>query len=275
MKLVLTNFSLRRPWLVVALTLLATLFYASSSFAGITSVTRGGTQPDPANCAPAVAGSPMAESVTSYCDRDYTWTDVTGKVVDGAEYLIVATSSPVALASVRRATSLLARTGAPVVGIVEKPSSPASDLAVIGIYLYDSRVFDVIRTLEPSQRGELEITDVNRAYLEAGELHVEELGRGMAWLDTGTHEALLQASTFIQAIEQRQDLKVACPEEVALNMGYITAEDVGSLWRFSFQAKRGNIEGATTALAFIKTIDAGNFGLIDFVSVDMTCSCST
>jgi len=117
------------------------------------------------------------------------------------------------------------RTGK-AIGLEEKPSKPRSPYAVTGLYFYDNRVLDIAASLAPSARGELEITDVNRAYLETGELHVEELGRGVAWLDTGTHEALLQASTFIQAIEQRQDLKVACPEEVALNMGYITSEDV-------------------------------------------------
>jgi glucose-1-phosphate thymidylyltransferase len=117
------------------------------------------------------------------------------------------------------------------VGLEEKPTRPRSPYAVTGLYFYDNRVLDIAASLAPSARGELEITDVNRAYLEAGELHVEALGRGMAWLDTGTHEALLQASTFIQAIEQRQDLKVACPEEVALNMGYITADDVRRIGR--------------------------------------------
>ena len=112
------------------------------------------------------------------------------------------------------------------IGLEEKPARPRSPYAVTGLYFYDNRVLDIAASLAPSPRGELEITDVNRAYLDLGELHVEDLGRGMAWLDTGTHEALLQASTFIQAIEQRQDLKVACPEEVALNMGYITADDV-------------------------------------------------
>jgi glucose-1-phosphate thymidylyltransferase len=111
--------------------------------------------------------------------------------------------------------------GGKAVGLAEKPDRPRSSYAVTGLYFYDNRVLDVAAGLQPSPRGELEITDVNLAYLAWGELHVETLGRGMAWLDTGTHESLLQASTFIQAIEQRQGLKVACPEEVAFNMGYI------------------------------------------------------
>jgi glucose-1-phosphate thymidylyltransferase len=112
------------------------------------------------------------------------------------------------------------------IGLEEKPKKPRSHYAVTGLYFYDNRVLDIAAGLEPSARGELEITDVNLAYLGLGELHVEIMGRGMAWLDTGTHESLLQASTFIQAIEERQDLKVACLEEVAFRMGYITADDL-------------------------------------------------
>jgi len=117
------------------------------------------------------------------------------------------------------------------VGLEEKPARPRSPYAVTGLYFYDNRVLEVAAGLTPSPRNELEITDVNMAYLRWGELHVEVLGRGMAWLDTGTHESLLQASTFIQAIEQRQGLKVACPEEVAFNMGYISRDDVLRLAR--------------------------------------------
>jgi glucose-1-phosphate thymidylyltransferase len=109
------------------------------------------------------------------------------------------------------------------IGIEEKPSEPHSSWAVTGLYFYDNRVVDIAAGLKPSARGELEITDVNRAYLELGELHVERMGRGFAWLDTGTHASLLQASNYIQTIEERQGLMVACLEEVALNMGFIDA----------------------------------------------------
>jgi glucose-1-phosphate thymidylyltransferase len=112
------------------------------------------------------------------------------------------------------------------VSLEEKPAHPRSSYAVTGLYFYDNRVVDIASSLLPSDRGELEITDVNRVYLSLGELHVEKVGRGIAWLDTGTHEALLQASNFIHAIEERQGLKVACVEEIAYRMGYITGDDI-------------------------------------------------
>ena len=115
------------------------------------------------------------------------------------------------------------------IGLEEKPAAPRSNHAVTGLYFYDGDVVDIASGLEPSARGELEITDVNLAYLERGDLHVERLGRGVAWLDTGTHESLLQASNFIHAIEERQGLKVACLEEIAYRMGYISAEEVQKL----------------------------------------------
>ncbi|UCF36835.1 MAG: glucose-1-phosphate thymidylyltransferase RfbA [Acidobacteriota bacterium] len=108
----------------------------------------------------------------------------------------------------------------------EKPAKPRSNFAVTGLYFYDNRVVDISANMKPSARGELEITDVNKAYLEDNQLHVEKLGRGIAWLDTGTPESLLQASNFIQTLEQRQGLQVACLEEIALKMGYLDSDEV-------------------------------------------------
>jgi glucose-1-phosphate thymidylyltransferase len=115
--------------------------------------------------------------------------------------------------------------------IVEKPKEPTSNWAVTGLYFYDNRVLDIAGKLKPSARGELEITDVNRAYLKMKALRVEKLGRGIAWLDTGTHETLMQAANFIETIEERQGLKVACVEEIAFRMGYIDAEQLETLAR--------------------------------------------
>jgi glucose-1-phosphate thymidylyltransferase len=113
-----------------------------------------------------------------------------------------------------------------VVSLEEKPSKPKSSYAVTGLYFYDNQVLDIAANLKPSPRGELEITDVNREYLHRGQLRVEKLARGTAWLDTGTHDSLTQASSFVQAVEERQGLMIACLEEIAYRMGYISADDV-------------------------------------------------
>ena len=119
--------------------------------------------------------------------------------------------------------------GGKVVGIEEKPDRPRSHYAVTGLYFYDNQVVDIAAEMKPSPRGELEITDVNVEYLGRGQLQVELMGRGMAWLDTGTHEALQQATNFIETIEQRQGLKISCPEEISYRMGYIGADQLARL----------------------------------------------
>jgi glucose-1-phosphate thymidylyltransferase len=117
------------------------------------------------------------------------------------------------------------------IGLEEKPKRPRSNCAVTGLYFYDNQVVGIAAALEPSPRGELEITDVNLEYMRRGQLHVERLARGVAWLDTGTHDALAQASSYVQAIEERQGLMIACIEEIAYRMGYITADEVRRLAR--------------------------------------------
>lgn len=115
------------------------------------------------------------------------------------------------------------------ISIEEKPTKPRSQYAVTGLYFYDQQVCDIAAGIKPSNRGELEITDVNRCYLEAGELNVETMGRGYAWLDTGTHDSLLEAASFISTLQKRQGLMVACPEEIALNLKWINAEQIERL----------------------------------------------
>lgn len=116
-----------------------------------------------------------------------------------------------------------------VLSMEEKPEKPRSNYAVPGIYFYDAQVVDLAAQLQPSRRGELEITDLNRLYLQRQQLHVQELGRGVAWLDAGTHESLLQSASFVQAVQERQGLMIACPEEVAYHKGYISAEQLRAL----------------------------------------------
>ena len=127
-----------------------------------------------------------------------------------------------------------------VISIEEKPEQPKSHYAVTGLYFYDNEVLDIAASLKPSERGELEITDVNRRYLEAGKLSVMVMSRGYAWLDTGTHESLLDASRFIETIERRQALKIACPEEIAWRMQYIGDEALEKLARALGKSSYGN-----------------------------------
>ena len=115
------------------------------------------------------------------------------------------------------------------ISLEEKPEKPRSNFAIPGLYFYDERVVEFAKNLAPSPRGEIEITDLNRIYLDMGELHVRQLGRGTAWLDAGQHEALLQASNFVQAVEDRQGVMISCPEEIAYRMGYISLEDLAAL----------------------------------------------
>ncbi|MEX3010171.1 glucose-1-phosphate thymidylyltransferase RfbA [Hoeflea sp. TYP-13] len=127
--------------------------------------------------------------------------------------------------------------------IEEKPSNPKSNWAVTGLYYYDNDVLDIARSIEPSERGELEITTVNNVYLERGDLHVQQMGRGYAWLDTGTHDSLHEASAFVRTIEHRQSIKIACPEEIGLEMGWLDADDV---------LKRAGLLGKTPYADYLK-----------------------
>jgi glucose-1-phosphate thymidylyltransferase len=123
--------------------------------------------------------------------------------------------------------------------IEEKPLKPKSNLAVTGLYFYDNDVVDIAAAIKPSQRGEIEITDVNRAYLERGDLYVQVMGRGFAWLDTGTHSSLVEASHFVQILEQRQGLRIACPEEIALRLGHISLEHFHKIMQRSAKSSYG------------------------------------
>ncbi len=157
-------------------------------------------------------GHHLDQQLEDAMQRDHGATVFAYHVVDPERYGVVAFDRD------GRATS-----------IEEKPTMPKSNYAVTGLYFYDNQVVDIASNINPSHRGELEITDVNRVYLESNQLSVELMGRGYAWLDTGTHESLIEASNFIQTIEHRQGLKVCCPEEIAYRRGYINAEQLEKL----------------------------------------------
>ena len=142
-----------------------------------------------------------------------------------------------------------------VTSLEEKPAQPKSRYAVTGLYFYDNRVVDIAAALRPSKRGEYEITDVNVAYLETGDLEMEIFGRGMAWLDTGTHESLYDASSFIETVEKRQGLKIACPEEIAYRMGYIDAEQVRRL--------AGTLAGSSYGNYLLRMLDQPSIAVAD------------
>ena len=152
-----------------------------------------------------------------YGDELATRTQVAAKLTSGAKVFAYPVHDP------ERYGVVEFNTLGKAISLEEKPKAPKSRYAVTGLYFYDKRVIDIAANLKPSPRGELEITDVNREYLASGDLQVEVMGRGIAWLDTGTHESLLEASSFIETIEKRQGLKIACPEEIAYRMHYIDA----------------------------------------------------